>query len=392
MLRRDVAAHRPAPLRPRARIRGDDGGSRPARQEIIARALRSGSFEHPGCARLLDVLAPGAPGLPDGVLGAAVTEWVPGRSLAEAVADGMIKPLAAARAPCSRWPRPPRRRTGTASCWAATTRSGSGSTTDGRAADGLRAAAPRPDARPTTCAASGAALYTLLTVALAALGLRRRPGRAEARRAGRGRGAAAAVHGPPRRAGRAGDAGRRHAGRRLRRRAGPHRRRGAQRRRRGRGRGGPRRPVPARARRGAARSPATSGSHVAPRPSSPIPASGASWPSGMAGLGLCVLGVAGYIERRSSASCSAIRPRASWSAAARAAGVPAAAPAQADGGAAAPVGDAAVKAVGADVYDDAGDRDNAGRVSRVIDGNPARAGRPSATSSSSRRSSRASGS
>ena len=48
--------------------------------------------------RLLDVLAPGAPGLPDGVLGAAVAEWVPGLSLAEAVADGMLKPLAAARA------------------------------------------------------------------------------------------------------------------------------------------------------------------------------------------------------------------------------------------------------------------------------------------------------
>jgi len=32
------------------------------------------------------------------VLGAAVTEWVPGRSLAEAVADGLIKPFAAARA------------------------------------------------------------------------------------------------------------------------------------------------------------------------------------------------------------------------------------------------------------------------------------------------------
>jgi hypothetical protein len=47
----------------------------------------------------------------------------------------------------------------------------------------------------------------------------------------------------------------------------------------------------------------------------------------------------------------------------------AAAPQPADGGAAAPVGDAAVKAVGAAVYDDAGDRDNAGRVSRVIDGN-----------------------
>ena len=51
-------------------------------------------------------------------------------------------------------------------------------------------------------------------------------------------------------------------------------------------------------------------------------------------------------------------------------GAAAAAPAQSDNGAAAPVGDAAVKAVGAAVYDDAGDRDNAGRVSRVIDGNP----------------------
>ena len=32
------------------------------------------------------------------VLGAAVAEWVPGLSLADAVADGMLKPLAAARA------------------------------------------------------------------------------------------------------------------------------------------------------------------------------------------------------------------------------------------------------------------------------------------------------
>ena len=48
----------------------------------------------------------------------------------------------------------------------------------------------------------------------------------------------------------------------------------------------------------------------------------------------------------------------------------AAAPAPAAGAGGAPVGDAAVKAVGADVYDDAGDRDNAGKVSRVIDGNP----------------------
>jgi hypothetical protein len=66
--------------------------------EMVVRALRTGSFEHPGCARLLDVLAPGASGVPDDVLGAAVTEWVPGRSLAEIVADGLIKPLAAARA------------------------------------------------------------------------------------------------------------------------------------------------------------------------------------------------------------------------------------------------------------------------------------------------------
>jgi hypothetical protein len=38
--------------------------------------------------------------------------------------------------------------------------------------------------------------------------------------------------------------------------------------------------------------------------------------------------------------------------------------------AAAPIAEAAIKAVGASVYDNAGDRDNAGRVSRVIDGDP----------------------
>jgi hypothetical protein len=65
--------------------------------EMMVRALRSGSFEHAGAARLLDVLAPGSGGMPPDVLGAAVTEWVPGRSLAEVVADGLIKPTAVAR-------------------------------------------------------------------------------------------------------------------------------------------------------------------------------------------------------------------------------------------------------------------------------------------------------
>ena len=66
--------------------------------EMIARVLRSGSFEHPGCARLLDVLAPGStPGLPEDVLGAAVSEWIPGRTLAETVADGPRRAVAAAR-------------------------------------------------------------------------------------------------------------------------------------------------------------------------------------------------------------------------------------------------------------------------------------------------------
>ncbi|MCW0214119.1 MAG: protein kinase family protein [Pseudonocardia sp.] len=66
-------------------------------EDMIVRALRAGCFEHPGCARLLDVLAAGSRGMPEDVLGVAVTEWVPGRSLAETVADGLIRPLSAAR-------------------------------------------------------------------------------------------------------------------------------------------------------------------------------------------------------------------------------------------------------------------------------------------------------
>lgn len=65
--------------------------------EMIVRALRSGGFEHAGCARLLDVLAAGSPGVPEDVLGAAVTEWVADLSLTEAVADGLLKPPRAAR-------------------------------------------------------------------------------------------------------------------------------------------------------------------------------------------------------------------------------------------------------------------------------------------------------
>ena len=97
ILRRDVAVtvlRRPAP----GAVFDDDLTDVDRAEQMVARALRSGSFEHNGVARLLDVLAPGASIVPDDVLGAAITEWVPGRSLGEVVADGLIKPLAAARA------------------------------------------------------------------------------------------------------------------------------------------------------------------------------------------------------------------------------------------------------------------------------------------------------
>lgn len=77
---------------------GTDPGWSERAEEMVSRALRSGSFEHRGCARLLDVLTPAAGNLPRDVLGVAVTEWVPGRSLAEAVSTGLLRPLTAARA------------------------------------------------------------------------------------------------------------------------------------------------------------------------------------------------------------------------------------------------------------------------------------------------------
>jgi hypothetical protein len=100
VLQRDVAVTVLRRLDPdTGAIGGEEDPTGTARAgEMVVRALRTGSFEHPGCARLLDVLAPGSSGVPEDVLGAAVTEWVAGRSLAETVADGLIKPLAAARA------------------------------------------------------------------------------------------------------------------------------------------------------------------------------------------------------------------------------------------------------------------------------------------------------
>jgi hypothetical protein len=97
ILRRDVAVtvlRRPAP----GAVFDDDLSDVARAEQMVVRTLRSGSFEHNGAARLLDVLTPGAASVPEDVLGAAVTEWVPGRSLGEVVADGLIKPLAAARA------------------------------------------------------------------------------------------------------------------------------------------------------------------------------------------------------------------------------------------------------------------------------------------------------
>ncbi|WP_242622815.1 protein kinase family protein [Pseudonocardia sediminis] len=97
----DTVLRRPVAITVLRRLPADDRSADPegaARAgEMVVRALRSGCFEHVGSARLLDVLAPGSHGLPEDVLGAAVAEWVPGRSLSEVVAEGPVRALRAAR-------------------------------------------------------------------------------------------------------------------------------------------------------------------------------------------------------------------------------------------------------------------------------------------------------
>src|SRR4051812_5085393 len=331
--------------------------------EMLVRALRTGSFEHPGCARLLDVLAPGASGVPDDVLGAAVTEWVPGRSLAEAVADGLIKPFAAARAlkPLAAAAEAAHRHGLVLGCdHPQRVRV----TPEGRTQMGF--ALPRPELTPADDVRGlGAVLYCLLTAqwplspsdaARAGLSPAQRtpdgaPLSPSAIRPGvpveletlvvgvlgvndahRVRTAAAVrtvvdevvaeadrvVLFPPEHDGVPPDPGDVWQPRdRVKRPADPRRRR--------------------------------------------------KLLAGLAGLGLCVLGVVGYASAQLGSLFSTSTPPIVVAGSS----VPPSGVQSGDSEAAgAPAGDAAIKAVGAAVYDRAGDRDNAGRVSRVIDGDP----------------------
>ena len=325
----------------------------------MVRALRSGSFEHAGCARLLDVLAPGGAGMPADVLGAAVTEWVPGRSLAEVVADGLIKPTGGGPRPSPRWPRRPRRRTGAGWCWAATTRSASGSPRRARCSSASRCPArrhprrrrPRPGRRPLRAA----------HLALAAVGRRRGPRRAGRRRAHRRRRARRRRPGS--------DPGSRSSSTRSspgtlgpdgRARPRAHRRRGAPAAQRGGRRGRPDRAVPARARRRAVR-PGDVWQDDAPsrrraRPAAPAQAADRRdrrsavavrrWSLVFLGI---QLGLAVLRRRRGGRPSSWQRPAGQQAAAARA-GEPGrrARPRR-------PVGDVAA-AAGVEVYDKGGDR------------------------------------
>jgi hypothetical protein len=360
VLRRDVAATVLRRFGPGTEP-GDDGGAARA-EEIIAKALRSGSFEHPGCARLLDVLAPGAPGLPEGVLGAAVAEWVPGRSLAEAVADGIVKPLAAARAlqPLAAAAEAAHRHGHVLGCdHPQRVRV----THDGRTQMGF--ALPRPELTPADDVRGlGAVLYSLLTahwplspsdaarsgLTTADRGADGTPVRPSAVRPGVPVELETLVVGI---LGAVDDAHRVRTAAAVRSVVDE---------------------VVAEADRVVLFPPEHDG--VPPEPGDVWqPRDAARRPAdprrrrklliGLAGLGLCVLGVAGYASVQLGALFGNPSPPIVV-----AGTVPPAGAQPNGGGGKAPVGDAAVKAVGASVYDNAGDRDNAGRVSRVIDGNP----------------------
>ncbi|QFZ23911.1 protein kinase family protein [Saccharothrix syringae] len=77
----------------------------PADQAAVARAKRTAeramhasSFTHPGVARVIDVLTPGAaPRLGEGILGIVVAEWTQGSDLLEVVAQGPLPAGAATR-------------------------------------------------------------------------------------------------------------------------------------------------------------------------------------------------------------------------------------------------------------------------------------------------------
>ncbi|HEY2207023.1 MAG TPA: protein kinase family protein [Pseudonocardia sp.] len=72
---------------------GGESGQAARVNEMVRRALRWGQFESVGCARLLDVMRNDHGGLPEDVLGLAVTEWVPGRTLAETMTSAASAPL-----------------------------------------------------------------------------------------------------------------------------------------------------------------------------------------------------------------------------------------------------------------------------------------------------------
>ena len=363
VLRRDVAA---TVLRRFGAGTGpdDDGGVARA-EEIITKALRSGSFEHAGCARLLDVLAPGAPGLPDGVLGAAVAEWVPGRSLAEAVADGILKPLAAARAlqPLAAAAEAAHRHGLVLGCdHPQRVRL----THDGRAQMGF--ALPRPELTPADDVRGlGAVLYALLT-ALWPLSPSdaARAGLAPAERGTDGAPVApsAVRPGVPVELETlvVGILGGDEAVHRVRTAAAVR---------------SVVDEVVAEAERVVLFPPEHDGAPPEPgdvwQPRDAVrrsadPGRRRKLLIGLAGLGLCVLGVAGYASvQLGSLFGTTAPPIVVAGSSVPPSGGAAAGPAT-DG--ASPIAEATIRAVGATVYDNAGDRDNAGRVSRVIDGDP----------------------